>query len=552
MTQRATLRSRWRRVMATTRGQAEVVALTLTIVLCGALALDVVPAVADNEKLVGRPVADEDVPSLVAAALSCPALTPPKMAAQVMAATAFGSDGANKGLAGMDDATWSKWRPSADANRTDPAASVLAMAHRTCEVVGQLRAADVDGDLWAAAMAADKVGLQAVIKAKGVPKTAEDHVDKVTAYANWYADQPQFRLGRTAEVMVSPSADQTVAVPATLVSAVNAAGRVCPTVTPARIAAQLRALSGFNTNLRSPSGAAGIAQFSDSMWDQYKPGTAASVWNPDDAILAMGAAMCDMTNQFVGLSGGDAYTLALGAYQWGIDVIRRANGLPRANVPQLADEVVTYISVYEKDSRLTTAVVKPTPSASPSKASPSASPSASASAPAPKVTTKAPAKPATFPFDPNARYQIRSAWAAATLDLPGDSVKPDSGTRVQLWNNQNAKDQYWRIQKAKTDGYVMFLNDFTGQALAIENGSTDNYAKVVVATKDVNSTTQQWKITDAGDGKVSIENRKSGRVMELLGDDLGPQNAGTWNGYFVEQYDRMPTVNRDQFWMLVK
>ncbi|MFI5935031.1 RICIN domain-containing protein [Actinoplanes sp. NPDC051494] len=568
MTERATPRPPWRRVLTTTRGRAEVVALSLTIVVCGALALEVVPAIADDEKLAGTPVPAEDVPSLVAAALSCPALTPPKVAAQVMAATGFGADGANSGVAGMDDATWSKWRPSSTAARTDRQASMLAMAHRTCEIVGQLRAAKIDGDLWAAALATDKVGLSAVIKAKGVPASAEPYVDKVTAYSNWYADQPVFSAKATA---AAASAEPSMEVPKELVADVNAAGRICATVTPARIAAQLRALSGFNASLRSSNGGAGIAQFSDSLWEKYQPGASASRWNPDDAILAMGTAMCDMSNQFAGLSGADPYTLALGAYQWGPNIVRQANGLPRANVPQLADQVGRYVPDYEKDARLTSSKPAPKPSASPSASKPSASASASASAPASapaiKPSTAAPSStaptttPATKPaqpepvklFDPEARYQIRNAWAGAVVELPGGQIKLADGTRVQLYNNLLESDQYWRFQEATTDGYVMIINDFSKQALSIENASLDNYAKLVVTTKNESAKEQQWKLIDGGDGKVQIQNRNSGKLMELLGDDLGPPKSdGTWNEYWVEQWDRVEKINKDQFWMLVK
>lgn len=552
MTDRATPRRSWRQVLGTTRKRVEVVALALTIVVCGVLALEVIPAIADDEKLEGTPVPTEDVPALVAAALSCPALTPPKVAAQVMAATAFGANGANTGLAGMDDAAWSKWRPSSGATRTDRQASVLAMAHRTCEIVGQLRTAKVGGDLWAAAVATDKAGLPAVIKAKGVPKSAEAYVDKVTAYANWYADQPVFSVKATPAELAA-SAEQPMPVPDDLVPTINAAGRVCPTLTPARIAAQLRALSGFNASLRSATGAAGIAQFSDRLWQEYQPGASASRWNPQDAILAMGTAMCDMSQQFAGLSGADPYTLALGAYQWGVDAVRQANGLPRANVPQLADQVGRFVAQYEKDTRLTTAKPKPTAGPSPSGkvSTPPSSAPATPSAPGPATTT--PAKPAGVAFDPDARYQIRNAWAGAVVELPGKELKLDDGTRVQLYNNLLQDDQYWRIQKAPADGYVIITNAFSKQALAIENASVENKAKLVVTTKNADDKNQQWKLIDGGDGKVQIENHNSGKLMELLGDDLGPPKAdGTWNEYWVEQYDRVEGANKDQYWLLVK
>ena len=115
----------WRRVMPRTgRQRLEVMALVLIIIGCAGVGLDAA-ASADPDKLEGKPVPAADVAAVVEAALSCPALNPPKMAAQVMAASAFSATA--KQVAGLDNDACGEWRPSTDASRGDRRANILAL-----------------------------------------------------------------------------------------------------------------------------------------------------------------------------------------------------------------------------------------------------------------------------------------------------------------------------------------------------------------------------------------------------------------------------------------
>jgi hypothetical protein len=371
------------RVLSSVRARIEIVGLTLVLLLCAAVGLAVVPAVAGGEKLEGTPVPEADIPALVAGALSCPALNPPRLAAQVMAVSEFSDAGPNGNLAGMDAATWKKWRPNTEAKPSDRAAAIVALAHRTCATVGRLRASGQHEDLWVAALADHGSGDAAAKK-----KYGED----VLAYSRWYADQPAFAVAANelGNLVVQP---YELSVPEELVAPVQAAGKVCALITPARVAAQLRALSKFEANKRSSDGRLGVAQFTPEMWTTYaKPG--ASIWEPEDAIPALGAAMCALTTELKSLSGGgDPYRLALGAYQWGPKVIRQADGLPRTTVPQLADAATAYVAEYQRDSRLTTPARPETATPKPSASAPSTAGKPSAGTPA--TPPAAPTKPAT-------------------------------------------------------------------------------------------------------------------------------------------------------------
>lgn len=206
-------RARWRRQLATTRARVEIMALFLTLILFGAVAFAVVPAVANDDKLVGEPVPEDLVPAIVAAALSCPSLNPPRLAAQIMAASGFSEGGPHGNIAAMDPASWAEWRPTSSARVTDRAAVVTAVARRTCQLVGQVRAGGLDGDLWPAAVAAEEVGAAAVVQAKGVPKAQQQRVDRVSGYASWYADRdelatkPRGGVGAAAETTAVPVSD---------------------------------------------------------------------------------------------------------------------------------------------------------------------------------------------------------------------------------------------------------------------------------------------------------------------------------------------------------
>ncbi|GAA5179156.1 hypothetical protein GCM10023322_08300 [Rugosimonospora acidiphila] len=570
MTSRRNLSRAWRQLTAARRGRLELTALGVVVVLLAGVAIGVPPAIADAQKITGKPVPADELTSVVTASLSCPTLTSARVAGQLMALTGFIDTATGSDLAGVTDTDWSDWKPAADAQRDDPEANILALGHQTCEMVGQLRAAGLDGDLWGPAIAAQRGGIDAVIKAKGVPDAQQTFVNQATGYAAWYADQPQFDVDAAPSPQPSgaPTAPVvTVTAPSDLVRAINAAGSICPEVTPARIAAQLKATSNFNANLHTDNGD-GIAQFSTNMWNEYASGSQ-SVWNANQSIAVLGSAMCDLAGQFSGFVGSDPYTLALAAFQWGADTVRQAGGVPESTVTQLTKAVQEYIPVFRKDSQLnpsTKASPSPGASASPS-GTPSAKPPASATArpsrtakPKAKATATAtatkkatPAPPAKLLYDPSKTYQIKDGWAGAILDLPGDNVSTlPSGTRVQLWTNQHAPDQYWKISAAPASGYVIITDNFLHKSLAVENDSVSNESKLIVEDTDKADPNQQWKLTASGDGsKVWITNHHSGKVMDLLGDDLGAPNPdGTWNGYLVEQWD-LQTYAKDQRWLLV-
>ena len=182
----------WRRASVAGRIAAGGAAACL-VVLCVALAGTVFTATRADGPV---PVPPVYLAAVETGAQSCPALTPPKLAAQLMAASGFDpaatTSSGGSGIAGLTDAQWKQWAPSPDAARSDAAANILALAHDTCDLAGRLTAAQVAGEPWRLAMAAHRSGLAPVTSARKVPAGDADYVDRLAGYASWYARQPEF------------------------------------------------------------------------------------------------------------------------------------------------------------------------------------------------------------------------------------------------------------------------------------------------------------------------------------------------------------------------
>jgi Ricin-type beta-trefoil lectin domain len=188
-------------------------------VRCGALAATGLLVLAAGGTFIGStspgyaqpgaaPVPVEYQAAVVAAASSCPALTPARLAGQIMEESAFNPDATNgrggRGLGGLTDDAWAIWRPNEDAARLDPVANIQALAHRTCDLVGQVRVAKVDGDLWELALGATFTDVATVKAAAGLPSEARDYVDRIVDFAAQYAQAPNLTPLSPPAVALNP------------------------------------------------------------------------------------------------------------------------------------------------------------------------------------------------------------------------------------------------------------------------------------------------------------------------------------------------------------
>lgn len=536
------------------RGSLPVLAAAVVLALGTQGYLVFQPVLTDNGELTGAPVPAGELQTIQSAALSCPALTGPELAGQLMAASGFDSaatstDGV-RGLAKLSPASWTKWQPWADAQRTDPQANILALAHETCEMVGEMRAAGLTGDPWRTAVAAIQAGPQAVLGVKGIPASAQPYVDTVSGYADWYARQPEF--GGLGNASASPTGGVAAAaavgatpVPQQYVADVLKAGRICTAVTPARVAAQLMAASGFDPNKQSASGAEGIAQFQPEVWSAYASSAPASAspWDPDSAIPLLGTTMCSLSGQLSALTSGDPYTLGLAAFQWNTTAVREAGGVPESPTLQAdTDQVLSYVDYYSKDPRLNPAAASAAPKASKSAAAPKAKkPPKAKKSPQPKAA--APTRPA---IDTSGLYQIKNNFNGMVVDVPGNDDNMSDGTTFDLWQDQRAKDQFFRLVPDGSTGYYQIIDANSGKALSVNNRSKDNGSSIVQTDPDTSDLAQLWRFDDAGDGTYWIVDRNSGSVLDVLGDD-----NDTANGATIDQWS-LQTYAKDQRWLLTR
>lgn len=127
-------------------------------------------------------------------------------------------------------------------------------------------------------------------------------------------------------------------VPSQFVALVQRAGAMCPDESPALIAAQIEAESGWNPRAVSPVGAQGIAQFMPGTWamygKDYSGDGVADPFDPADAIPAQGALMCELFSQVRAgaltgkLTKGTAEQNALAGYNAGLGNVFPAGGFP--------------------------------------------------------------------------------------------------------------------------------------------------------------------------------------------------------------------------------
>jgi hypothetical protein len=238
---------------------------------------------------------------------------------------------------------------------------------------------------------------------------------------------------------------------------VLAAGKVCPAVPAARVAAQLMAASGFDPEVLGEDGAEGVAQFRPELWRTYAPSATAAPTDPNAAVPALGRAMCALVEEFEPLDG-EPYPVALAAFQWGTEAVRKAGGVPDApSLRTFAEMVSDYTAYYERDTRLTPRSATPTRRA-PSSAAPTPSaartPVTSPTAPASNTTNSTNASPTPTPAapPPTPVWQERVVRATSVL-RPGQSWTSNR-LRLTLADDGDVvlRDQGRAVWKANTGG----------------------------------------------------------------------------------------------------
>lgn len=452
-----------------------------------------------RDQLIGEAVSDEQLAAIVAAARSCPMLTPARLAGQLMAeseltTTATDTASGGTGIAGLDNQDWKLWKPWPDAERSDSAANIVALAHQVCDYSGKLRLATIPGDSWRLSVAAFHSGLESVTGAAGVPTDAVDYVDRVSGYAAYYGKRSQFG-GPGGSAPTEPPTDAK-GVPTAYVDLIVRAGSVCTTVTPPTVAAQLMALSGFDPNLLGPAGQRGIAQFLPEVWQAYGP-TEASAWDPATAIPAVGTAMCTMARELSALEG-DPTLLALAAYRSGPTAVRQTGGAFDNPTKAYLKSVTSLTDFYALDGRLV-AGAKPTPSTpAPPSATPVAPTPGGPVTPTPKAgDPPAPPTPTRPPIRPEGAKQLYHEMTK--LCVSTGTTGP--GTRLTLRTCDNDDPTQWWVVLA--DGTFRA----SGLCMDVTGGSSKDGTAVQAAVCS-GSPSQVWRMNTMG-GVLNLHLKKA-------------------------------------------
>ena len=123
----------------------------------------------------------------------------------------------------------------------------------------------------------------------------------------------------------------TPTIPAEYQPVIAEAAQRCPSVPSRVLAAQIATESSWQTDVVSPVGAQGIAQFMPATWEQF--GIDANndgkrdVWDPVDAIHSAAALNC-LNRRLVGQVSGTPLHNILAAYNAGHGAVRKYDGIP--------------------------------------------------------------------------------------------------------------------------------------------------------------------------------------------------------------------------------
>ncbi|MGW0584731.1 RICIN domain-containing protein, partial [Streptomyces sp. NPDC002920] len=113
------------------------------------------------------------------------------------------------------------------------------------------------------------------------------------------------------------------------------------------------------------------------------------------------------------------------------------------------------------------------------------------------------------------------------------------GTQADQYRDVNHPDQYWTF--TRTGSYYTITNTFSGDLLDSAGATASGSA--VVQKPASGGTSQQWSLTDTGDGKYQVVNRAGGLALSVVG-------ASTGDGALLDQ-ESVSTASA-QRWTITK
>ncbi|WP_051393698.1 RICIN domain-containing protein [Glycomyces arizonensis] len=142
-------------------------------------------------------------------------------------------------------------------------------------------------------------------------------------------------------------------------------------------------------------------------------------------------------------------------------------------------------------------------------------------------------------IDTSAWYQIVSRHSGKVLDV--DQGSTDNGAAIVQWTDNDSTNQQFRFLDSG-DGYYRIQARHSGKVIDVYEASTDNGADLVQWT-DNGGANQQFQVVDTDSGYVKLINRNSGKALDVW-------ERSTADGARVSQYD--DTGGDNQQWRLVE
>lgn len=144
------------------------------------------------------------------------------------------------------------------------------------------------------------------------------------------------------------------------------------------------------------------------------------------------------------------------------------------------------------------------------------------------------------PIVSGAIYKLINPNSGMALDVSGGGIA--NGTNVQIWDDNNATPQEWRINSLG-DGTYKLVNTSSNRALDVSGAGTANGTNVQIWDDFNGGIAQKWQIIDVGGGSFKLINPNSGRALDVNG-------AGTTHGTNVQIWD--DNGGRAQKWNLIR
>lgn len=107
-------------------------------------------------------------------------------------------------------------------------------------------------------------------------------------------------------------------------------------------------------------------------------------------------------------------------------------------------------------------------------------------------------------------YKLINRNSEKALGVSGDSTKEDA--EVIQWSDNGKTSQQWKVTDTG-DGYVL-LNVNANKALDVQKASTENGGDVLIWF-DNGQANQRWYIRGTGDGYYTLENVNSGKMLDV-------------------------------------